>query len=150
MIGPRTLSNTPGALSFFDFEVMVRTIYGEARAEPYVGKIAVAWVIRNRAEADLGKDARPDWWGEGVANVCLAPQQFSCWNANDLMRPKLLKANSVHLRDCIQAAWAVLTDEVPDPTHGATHYYADYIAEPKWAKGKAPTTQIGPHKFYKL
>lgn len=148
-IGPRALSNTPGPLSFYDLEIMARTLYGEVRGEPWAGKIAVAWVIRNRAEADLGRDNRPDWWGEGIAGVCLKPMQFSCWNAaRD--RKRLETAVSLKLADCLRAAFAVLTDEEPDPTSSATHYYANYIAEPKWAHGKQPTAVIGVHRFYKL
>ena len=149
-IVPRQLANTPAPLSFYDLEIMARTIYGEARGEKWAGKVAVAWVIRNRAEADLGRDNRPDWWGEGIAGVCLRPWQFSCWNAKDKMRPKIEAADSLKLADCIRVAFAVLTDEEPDPTKGATHYYASYIPEPKWAQGRTPTTVIGLHKFYRI
>lgn len=149
-IGPRTLPNTPAALTFYDLEIMARTLYGEARGEPWRGKIAVAWVIRNRAETDLGRDNRPDWWGEGVAGVCLKPWQFSCWNTADPMRPKIEAAGSLKLADCLRACFAVLTDEEPDPTEGATHYFADYIPEPHWAKGRTPTTVIGRHRFYRI
>jgi len=150
-IGPRTLNNTPSALSFYDLEIFVRTVFGEARGEPWRGKIAVAWVIRNRAELDLGRDNRPDWWGEGIAGVCLKPWQFSCWNAKDPMRPKIEAANSLKLTDCLRACFAVLTDEEPDPTHGSTHYFADYLNPiPKWAEGRTPTTVIGRHIFHRI
>ncbi|MGH3756111.1 MAG: cell wall hydrolase, partial [Pseudonocardiaceae bacterium] len=59
-----------------DWEVMGRTLYGEARGEPFDGLVAVAWVIRNRAES-------PRWWGRDVKGVCLHPLQFSCWNETD-------------------------------------------------------------------
>lgn len=59
-----------------DIDILARTIYGEARGEPWEGKIAVAWVVRNRAE-------RGGWWGDTIREVCLKPWQFSCWNETD-------------------------------------------------------------------
>jgi len=133
-----------------DLEIMARTLYGEARGEIPAGQIAVAWVIRNRVEIDLGNDGKPDWWGEGITGVCQKPFQFSCWNATDPMRPKLLAASSAQLKDCLAACFAVLTGEAPDPTNGATHYYAGSIPTPKWAMGKTPVAVIGNHRFFRL
>jgi N-acetylmuramoyl-L-alanine amidase len=59
-------------------DTMGRTIWGEARGESRSGKIAIGWVIRNRAEIDLLNDGAPDWWGEGIIGVCKRPGQFSC------------------------------------------------------------------------
>jgi spore germination cell wall hydrolase CwlJ-like protein len=37
----------------------------------------------------------------------------------------------------------------PDPTKGATHYYAVTLqAPPEWANGANFTVQIGKHRFY--
>jgi spore germination cell wall hydrolase CwlJ-like protein len=137
-------------VAFADLEIMARTLYGEARGEIPAGQIAVAWCIRNRAEIDLHQDGRPDWWGEGIAGVCQKPFQFSCWNASDPMRPKLLAASSAQLKDCLAACFAVLTGEAPDPTGGATHYYADTIPTPRWALGRSPVAAIGAHRFFRL
>lgn len=54
-----------------DLNILTLTIYGEARGEPREGKVGVAWSARNRATADLWSDDRNDWWGEGIAGVCL-------------------------------------------------------------------------------
>ena len=70
-----------------DVDVLARTIWGEARGEGFAGQVAVGWAIRNRVEADLGNDGKPDWWGEGYVGVCKAPWQFSCWNKNDPFPP---------------------------------------------------------------
>ena len=40
--------------------------------------------------------------------------------------------------------------EIADPTAGADHYCADYIAAPKWARGRTPTAKIGRHLFFRL
>lgn len=136
--------------SFDDLDLMTRTVYGEARGEIPAGQVAVAWCIRNRAEIDLGNDGRPDWWGEGIGGVCLKPFQFSCWLPNDPMFPKIKVARTSQLAECLKACYAVLAGEAPDPTGGATHYYADTIPTPKWAIGKTPAAVIGAHRFFRL
>lgn len=130
-------------------DVMARTIWGEARGESHQGRIAVGWVIRNRAEMDLHNDGMPDWWGEGIVGVCKRPGQFSCWNKSDVNRAKLLSVTpkDVAFSGCLKAARAVLTGEASDPTKGATHYHTAAVSPP-WAKGLKYAT-IGNHRFYK-
>ena len=122
--------------------VAARTINGEARGEGSDGMRAVAQVLLNRVN-----DGR---WGPTLAAVCLAPFQFSCWNVGDPNR-KLLVA----LRDddaTLQLAMAALADALEpgaaDPTHGATHYYADGLEMPGWTAGLTPTAHIGHHLFF--
>jgi spore germination cell wall hydrolase CwlJ-like protein len=136
--------------SFADLDIMVRTVYGEARGEIPAGQIAVAWCIRNRAELDLHRDGKPDWWGEGIAGVCQKPYQFSCWLPADPMFPKIRNARTAQLAACLQACFSVLGGEAPDPTGGATHYYASSIAAPAWAVGRTPIAVIGAHRFFRL
>lgn len=129
--------------------VWARTVYGEARGEGLDGKIAVAWVIRNRVEADLGKDNKPDWWGEGIIGVCRAPKQFSCWNRDD---PNYDKIMAVGLDDpafqaCLYAVLGVVLRYAPDPTCGSTHYHHVNIS-PSWANGKTPIASIGKHAYF--
>lgn len=148
-----------------DLNILALTIYGEARSEPWEGKIAVAWSVRNRAEADLWGDGKSDWWGEGVAGVCLKDWQYSCWKDEPIGQGNRLRAFLVegdtergelrndpptegNLLACWHVAKEVLEDRVPDPTHGSTHYFADYIPMPKWAQGKKPVAVFGVHKFY--
>ena len=45
-----------------DIDVLARTIWAEARGEGVAGQVAVGRCIRNRVEADLGRDGKPDWW----------------------------------------------------------------------------------------
>lgn len=136
-----------------DIDVLARTIWGEARGEGFAGQVAVGWAIRNRVEADLGNDGKPDWWGEGYVGVCKAPWQFSCWNKND--------PNSAYLRgekpipaaqymQCREAAVLVIEAKQPDPTGGATHYYATTMPKPPaWARRATRTCKIGRHIFFK-
>jgi N-acetylmuramoyl-L-alanine amidase len=135
-----------------DIDIVARTIYGEARGEGYRGMVAVAWVIRNRVEADLGHDGKPDWWGEGYAGVCLKPWQFSAWNENDPNRKLLegLTDLNMHFLTAKEAARDVLEGKVGDPTNMATHYFNPHVvAAPKWAGGKIPCAIIGDHHFYR-
>ena len=127
-----------------DIESAARTVYGEARGEPEQGKIAVAWVIRNRAK-------RGGWWGNDVDTVCRFPFAFSCWNNNDPNKSKILKVGieDESFRLCLIAVAAAFSDIAPDPTSGSTHYHVASQPFPKsWGDPKEPAVIIGNHKFY--
>lgn len=134
-------------------DVLARTLWGEARGEGLAGMIAVAWSIRNRVGTDLHNDGLPDWWGEGYIEVCKKPYQFSCWNKGDPNQPFLSGARQIPFRElaqCRLAADQVIDGKVPDPTSGATHYYATTMpSAPKWAAGAKKTLTLGHHIFFK-
>lgn len=129
-------------VSATDLDIMARTLFGEARGEPTEGKIAVAWVIRNRL-------SRPKRFGSTIGAVCRQPYQFSCWNSHD---PNLPKLKAVTLADpvfkeCLQIATDVCADKIPDPTNGAQFYRA--IGTPAdWAIDHKPCAEIGAHEFF--
>ncbi|GAA0595308.1 hypothetical protein GCM10009416_37060 [Craurococcus roseus] len=141
-LGEPSLTTAAPPLSDEDRDVLIRTVYGEARGEPEEGQIAVVHVIRNRA---LRR-------GTCAAAECRRPWQFSCWNADDL--------NCSTLRDLppdrqgyrkiaavVEKAWGM-----PDTTGGATHYYAPigmHGRVPSWAVGATETARIGRHIFFK-
>lgn len=131
-----------------DRDVFARTLWGEARGESLSGQIAVAWTIRNRVFD--GKDR--SWWGEGYAGVCQRPYQFSCWNKNDPNFAYLSGAKPIPFREFAQAQIAadqVIDGKVPDPTSGATHYYATSIKAPGWSVKAKQTLKLGGHVFFK-
>lgn len=132
-----------------DRDILARTLWGEARGEGLAGQIAVAWTIRNRVNDGKAKS----WWGEGYAGVCQKPYQFSCWNANDPNAPYLKGAKPIpagEYKTALAAATAVLNGTVPDPTGGATHYYATSMPKPPtWTKGATQTLRLGHHLFFK-
>ena len=132
-----------------DRDIFARTLWGEVRGESHAGKIAVAWVIRNRMEIDLGNDGKPDWWGEGIAGVCKKQGQFSCWNKGDVNLPKLRAVTIADpaFRECMAVVDEVLAGRVPDPTKGSTHYHTTAV-RPSWIKGVKPVVKIGAHLFY--
>ena len=146
-----------------DIDVLARTIWAEARGEGVAGQVAVGRCIRNRVEADLGKDGKPDWWGEGYVGVCTkgaklksgrVVHQFSCWNEDDPNRQYLTGVKAIPETEYArarEAAVVAMTSKEPDPTGGATHYYSTTMASPpKWTGHPARrTTKIGRHIFFK-
>jgi len=132
-----------------DRDVLARTLWGEARGESMAGMIAVAWTIRNRVNDGKAKS----WWGEGYAGVCQAKYQFSCWNKNDPNYPFLSGAKPIpvgEMAKAVMAATAVIDGAQPDPTDGATHYYATTMPKaPGWAAKATRTLKLGNHVFFK-
>jgi spore germination cell wall hydrolase CwlJ-like protein len=132
-----------------DRDILARTLWGEARGESLAGQIAVAWTIRNRVNDGKARS----WWGEGYAGVCQKPYQFSCWNKNDPNFAYLSGAKMIPFRELAQAQIAadqVMAGKVPDPTGGATHYYATTMPKPPmWAKDAKKTLELGHHVFFK-
>lgn len=130
-----------------DVGVLTRTLYGEARGESLLGKVAVAMVVTNRLR-------RPGWWtrnrGDGIPDdtvraACLDPYQFSCWLPEDPNRRKLesFAGDAV----CETVAALAIEGLLTDPTKGATHYHAHFAAPP-WAKGLQPCLTTAGHRFY--
>ena len=132
-----------------DRDVLARTLWGEARGETVTGMVAVAWTIRNRVNDGKAKS----WWGEGYAGVCLKPYQFSCWNKNDPNFPFLSGAKLIpvgEMAKAVMVATAVMDGAYPDPTGGATHYYATTMQKaPAWAAKAKQTLKLGHHVFFR-
>ncbi|OWK42211.1 cell wall hydrolase [Fimbriiglobus ruber] len=126
-----------------DWDVLARTICGEARGEGNQGMQAVANVVLNRV-------AKPGWWGATVKGVCLKPYQFSCWNLGDPNRAVILNLDTDYAiyNDALGIASGVIDGSLPDITGGATSYFAKGTPEPKWAAGKNPCAVIGNHIFF--
>lgn len=127
---------TPG-----DIDIGARTIFDEARGEPYEGKKAVGHVLINRRDKKIGDR------DHSIAAVALRWRQFSGWNEGDPNRTRgeLVTVNDRTFRQCICAMMEALDE--PDNTGGATHYHTRWI-KPDWAEGKTPCKVIGNHYFY--
>ncbi len=126
-----------------DIDTFARTIYGEARGEDDEGRRLVANVIMNRYRTGYRNN-------RSIAAVCQDPWQFSCWNANDPNRAKLLTvdlSNKV-FRECFRVALEAVDARKPVLPYLTRHYYADWIPEPSWARGKEPVAVHGHHRFY--
>lgn len=135
-------------------DVVGRTLWGEARGETFAGQVAVAWVIRNRVEMDLGNDGKPDWWGEGYIGVCQKAWQFSCWNKKDPNSAYLRGEKQIPVAQLEAVKRAVVEATrggSVDPTKGATHYYNPHVIAkaPAWTVGAVFCGRIGAHLFYR-
>lgn len=136
--------NPPCTRNAWDWHILARTVFGEARGEGYLGQVGVAWVAKNRA-------VRGGWFGTSIADVCLKPQQFSCWNDNDPNKAAISKAqiqDHGFLR-ALGIAALVIAGDIQDPTGGADHYHAVSIPPPSWTRRMTKTVQLGQHIFYK-
>ena len=136
-------------------KIMGLTIYGEARGENRAGRIAVATVIMERVE-------HRKWDGETIEDVCLWPEQFSCFLPNDPNRAKLAlvaKDWDYHisidryLAACYQIAKGVENGTIPrDPDlHNANccqYLTTEAKKSAKWWKSMRMVKQIGNHEFY--
>ena len=128
-----------------DLDTLARTIFGEARGEPFLGQRAVAHVVLNRLRAGR--------YGRSIDGVCRRPWQFSCWNKGDPNLERLLNVSPWDWRfaGCQAAAWVVLSGNSEDPTAGATHYCTRQLfndAPPKWARGLTPCAELGAHVVF--
>jgi hypothetical protein len=143
---PFTPKMLPPGVSL-DEDAMVRTIAGEAGAEPLQGQIAVAHVINTRAK------------GAGVSprDVVFSPNQFEPWNGGaararlEAMQPTDPQYQAI-LNNVVRPA---MSGKAADPTGGATHFYAPVAQKalgrdaPSWGQG-TPSAVIGGHNFYKV
>jgi spore germination cell wall hydrolase CwlJ-like protein len=127
-----------------DVNILARTIWGEARGEEQLGRAGVAAVVLNRL-----KRGQPDRFGATIADVCLKPKQFSCWNSDDpnLEKLKRLDETDRHFRACIEIAERAVNGTFSDPTNGSDHYHKVGVS-PAWSEEKEPAVVIGVHKFY--
>jgi hypothetical protein len=142
---PFTPSNLPPDISP-DEDAMARTIVGEAADQGAVGQQAVAHVILNRAK------------GAGVTprDVVFAPNQFEPWNGGPARsRLEALDPSSPDYQQALRNARLAASGQAPDPTGGATHFYAPQAQQqlgrspPAWAQGQQPVV-IGGHNFYRV
>jgi hypothetical protein len=108
--------------------LLARIITAEARGEPIVGKLAVAWVVMNRV-------ARKNRWGDTITQVITQPYQFA---------QPAVQVNEVALA----VAQLVVAGYTKDPVEGATHFHATSVT-PSWAPKIQRIRQIGRHIFYK-
>lgn len=125
---------------------LAMNIYFEARGETNLGQLAVANVTINRARQNKTK----------ICEEVFKPHQFS-WTTTKtkivngihrLLHTRLI-ADIDAWHNALVLARAAMKRGMPDFTHGATFYHADYVS-PSWAAKMKRTVQIGRHIFYKL
>lgn len=126
------------AMTTKELDCLAKNIYHEAGVEDRAGKIAVAQVTVNRLQEGR--------WGKDLCKVVYSKAQFS-WTLDKKKRtaqPKgELWTQSVAVAKEFQSGIRVKGLE------NSTHYHADYIRDPKWAKALQVAKQVGQHIFYK-
>lgn len=120
-------------------QVVAAVLMGEAWGEGRVGMIAVAEVIRTRADQ------------EGISPLAVVkkPLQFTSLNGTSPQRliRKYQEAREWPVALEIARTMYNTPDQLPGITRGADHF--DH-GVPYWARNKTPVAVIGRHKFYRL
>jgi hypothetical protein len=131
-----------------DLDITIRTVWGEARNQPPIGWIAVAWVIRRRATWDP-----PAWWGHTPADCCQKSWQFSSWLVNDPNRAKMvaLGTDDPLYGQIKQVVLGVFQGTITDPTRGCTQYKVNgSFASWDKAVDNVDPIVVGSHNFWRL
>ena len=114
-----------------DVYLLARVVYGEARGEPYRGKVAVAAVVLNRMKS-------PDF-PNTMAGVVYQKGAFSIVDDGQI--------NLTPDEEALRAARDALNGV--DPTGGCTFYYTPDKTSNKYMLSKPVVTVIGNHRFCK-
>ncbi len=109
--------------------LMARAIHGEARGEPYIGKVAVAAVILNRVE-------NPSF-PNSIASVIYQHGAFTAVSDGQI--------NLAPDEESIKAARDALNGW--DPTYGCIYYWNPATATSKWIWSRQVVIKIGKHWF---
>jgi hypothetical protein len=125
----------------------VMTILQEAANQPYAGKLAVAYVIRNSCKR----------WGRTITDEVFRRNRYSCWRDDSPTTLNLDEATEPLIAECTKAmlaAWYYLEE---DPTNGACYYMnVDVVRRSRggtlpgwWASdtNQESEVKIGDHTF---
>lgn len=126
-----TLSGTVAASSYNESEsyLLGRLIHGEARGEPYVGKVAVAAVVLNRVKSPIFPNT--------ISGVIYQAGAFDAVSDGQIY----LTPNE----DSLRAARDALNGW--DPTGGCLYYYNPATATNAWIWTRTVHLSIGRHNF---
>lgn len=122
-------STVPHYVSTEELNLLARTVFSEARGEPYVGQVAVAAVVLNRVA-----DSR---FPNTIWGVVYEPWQFEPVVNGDIY----LQPNA----EAYRAAQDALNGY--DPTYGAVFFYNPSKVEHSWLGARPVITRIGGHVF---
>jgi len=114
-----------------DLNLLAHLIHGEARGEPYIGKVAVGAVVINRT-----RDGR---FPKTIAGVIYQPGAFDA-----------VKDGQINLEPD-ESAYRAARDALNgwDPTYGCIYYYNPATATSKWIWTRPIVIKIGKHNFAK-
>ena len=112
-----------------DVELLAHCVYGEARGEPYVGKVAVAAVVLNRVKSSSFPNT--------ISGVIYQDGAFTCVSDGQLYLTPDEEAYRA-ARDALNG-W--------DPTYGCLYYYNPATAVSAWIWSREVRLTIGAHSF---
>lgn len=112
-----------------DLYLLARVVYGEARGEPYAGKVAVAAVVLNRVASSRFPNTIPGVVYQPGAFTCVSDGQINLTPDDDAIRAA---------RDALNG-W--------DPSGGALYYYNPNTAQSAWIWSRPIIAVIGGHNF---
>lgn len=120
-----------GGTAGSDVNLLARLVHGEARGEPYEGKVAVAAVVLNRTA-----DSR---FPKTIAGVIYQPGAFDAvYDGQINLDPDQSSINAA--RDALNG-W--------DPSYGCIYYYNPATATSSWIWSRPIILSIGKHNFAK-
>ena len=126
-----TLAGSVSAASYNESETYLlgRLVHGEARGEPYVGKVAVAAVVLNRVKSPSFPNTISGVIYQSGAFDAVADGQINLTPDEDSLRAA---------RDALNG-W--------DPTGGCLYYYNPVTATNSWIWSRTVQLSIGKHNF---
>lgn len=126
-----TLRGSVAAAGYNESETYLlgRLVHGEARGEPYVGKVAVAAVVLNRVKSASFPNTIAGVVYQSGAFDAVADGQINLTPDEDSLRAA---------RDAL-AGW--------DPTGGCLYYYNPVTATNGWIWSRPVQLSIGKHNF---
>jgi spore germination cell wall hydrolase CwlJ-like protein len=107
-------------------------MFGEARGEPQIGQVAVAYTAVNRK-------ADPNY----PKTICEVMKQKSQYQFLDYGMP-----TQQQVAYLMPLAKAILEKKIDDPTNGAKWFHTKQMQKPIWAKTKQIKVAYNNHIFY--
>jgi len=113
-----------------DYMLLARVVSGEARGEPYLGQVAVAAVVINRAKSPKFPNTIP--------GVVYQPGAFESVSNGQIWAQHPTRSNFNAARDALNGF---------DPTYGSLFFWNPYKRVSSWIWSRPIVTQIGKHVF---
>lgn len=129
--GTKSTASATGVTSNKDVNLLAHLIHGEARGEPYTGKVAVAAVVLNRT-----RDSR---FPKTIAGVIYQSGAFDAV-ADGQINLEPDDSSYKAAKDALNG-W--------DPSYGCIYYYNPATATSKWIWSRPIVIKIGKHNFAK-
>ena len=124
-----SVQNTAAPATESESYLLARLVHGEARGEPYTGKVAVAAVVLNRVRSAAFPNT--------ISGVIFQAGAFDCVRDGQIwLTPD---SESIRAANDALAGW--------DPTAGCIYYYNPATATSSWIWSREVRLSIGAHAF---